>query len=218
MLLLLLLLFFFFFCTWQDGVDVDSCDDVLIADSTIACGDDNVVLKSGLGAAGTAFNVPTRNVLVRNVSCLSGEGIAIGSEVAGGIFNATFQNMTIANMNRAMSIKGCADMPIARVENVTFRDIVFYNVVVLCTQVRDSDGEFGMHAVESANWHLFVRFWMRLKIGSVWVCIIIIIFCCVFNGDCVFFFNITAHRLFRVGWDGRMWLQLGSNKRTYRVL
>jgi polygalacturonase len=113
----------------QDGVDIDSCDDVLIADSTIACGDDNVVLKSGLGAAGTSFNVPTRNVIVRNVSCLSGEGIAIGSEIAGGIFNATFQNLTIANMNRAMSIKGCADMPLARVENVTFRDIVFYNVV-----------------------------------------------------------------------------------------
>jgi len=70
-----------------DGVDADSSEDVLIEDCDIACGDDHVAIKSGLGAAGRAFGRPARNVTVRGNVHRHGAGIAIGSEVSGGVEN-----------------------------------------------------------------------------------------------------------------------------------
>ncbi len=69
----------------NDGVDVDSCDDVLIENSHFRNGDDAVVLKAGRDADGLRVNRPCRRVVVRNCvfhECL--HGFAIGSELSGG--------------------------------------------------------------------------------------------------------------------------------------
>ena len=69
----------------NDGVDVDSCDDVVIENSHFRNGDDAVVLKAGRDADGLRVNRPCRRVVVRNCvfhECL--HGFAIGSELSGG--------------------------------------------------------------------------------------------------------------------------------------
>ena len=69
----------------NDGVDVDSCEDVLIENSRFRNGDDAVVLKAGRDADGLRVNRPCRRVVVRNCvfqDCL--HGFAIGSELSGG--------------------------------------------------------------------------------------------------------------------------------------
>ena len=69
----------------NDGVDIDSCEDVLIENSHFRNGDDAVVLKAGRDADGLRVNRPCRRVVVRNCvfhECL--HGFAIGSELSGG--------------------------------------------------------------------------------------------------------------------------------------
>ena len=69
----------------NDGVDVDSCTDVLIEKSHFRNGDDAVVLKAGRDADGIRVGRPNRRIVVRDCvfhECL--HGFAIGSELSGG--------------------------------------------------------------------------------------------------------------------------------------
>lgn len=47
-----------------DGIDVDSCQNVLIEHNFINCGDDHVTILSGVGIAGQTFGMPSKNVSV----------------------------------------------------------------------------------------------------------------------------------------------------------
>jgi polygalacturonase len=49
-----------------DGLDVESCNRVLIENNTFNTGDDAICLKSGLGRPGRERGIPTQNVIVRN--------------------------------------------------------------------------------------------------------------------------------------------------------
>ena len=69
----------------NDGIDVDSCTNVLIEKSHFRNGDDAVVLKSGRDADGLRVNRPCRRIVVRDCvfhDCM--HGFAIGSELSGG--------------------------------------------------------------------------------------------------------------------------------------
>ncbi len=70
-----------------DGIDPDSCRDVVIEHNDISCGDDWVAIKAGLNAyARTSFpRFVTQNVTVRHNTLRTGMGISVGSETAGGI-------------------------------------------------------------------------------------------------------------------------------------
>ncbi|GGE60430.1 glycoside hydrolase [Pedobacter psychrotolerans] len=71
-----------------DGVDVESCKNVLIEGSTFDVGDDGICIKSGRDEAGRQRGVPTENVIVRNnVVYHAHGGFVIGSEMSGGAKN-----------------------------------------------------------------------------------------------------------------------------------
>ncbi|MGM9476332.1 glycoside hydrolase family 28 protein [Pedobacter sp. GSP4] len=71
-----------------DGVDVESCKNVLIEGSTFDVGDDGICIKSGRDEAGRKRGVPTENVIVRNnVVYHAHGGFVIGSEMSGGARN-----------------------------------------------------------------------------------------------------------------------------------
>jgi polygalacturonase len=89
-----------------DGIDIDSCRDVLIERCHVGVGDDGIVLKSGSGEDGLRVNVPTSNVVVRNCTVKDGHGgIVIGSETAGGIFDVTVEDCVFAGTDRGIRIK-----------------------------------------------------------------------------------------------------------------
>lgn len=71
-----------------DGIDLESCKNVLIEKSTFDVGDDGICIKSGRDEAGRKRGVPTENVIVRNCVVYHAHGgFVIGSEMSGGARN-----------------------------------------------------------------------------------------------------------------------------------
>ncbi|WP_129715210.1 glycoside hydrolase family 28 protein [Pedobacter sp. SYP-B3415] len=71
-----------------DGIDIESCKNVLIESSTFDVGDDGICIKSGRDAAGRARGIATENVLVRNCRVYRAHGgFVVGSEMSGGARN-----------------------------------------------------------------------------------------------------------------------------------
>ncbi|MBE7171230.1 MAG: glycoside hydrolase family 28 protein [Williamsia sp.] len=71
-----------------DGIDLESCKNVLIENSTFDVGDDGICIKSGRDEEGRKRGMPTENVLVRNnVVYHAHGGFVIGSEMSGGARN-----------------------------------------------------------------------------------------------------------------------------------
>lgn len=71
-----------------NGIVIDSSRDVLIEDCQIDAGDDCVSLKSGMNEDGWRIDRPTENVVIRRVHATGGHGgLAIGSEMSGGVRN-----------------------------------------------------------------------------------------------------------------------------------
>lgn len=71
-----------------DGIDLESCKNVLIEGSTFDVGDDGICIKSGRDAAGRKRAKPTENVIIRNSTVYHAHGgFVIGSEMSGGAKN-----------------------------------------------------------------------------------------------------------------------------------
>jgi polygalacturonase len=71
-----------------DGIDVESCRNVLIENSTFDTGDDGICVKSGRDEDGRRRGRPTENMIVRNdVVYRAHGGFVVGSEMSGGVRN-----------------------------------------------------------------------------------------------------------------------------------
>lgn len=71
-----------------DGIDIESCKNVLIEYCTLNCGDDCFTLKAGRAEDGLRVGKPTENVVIRYSLAQHGHGgVTCGSETAGVIKN-----------------------------------------------------------------------------------------------------------------------------------
>ncbi len=70
----------------NDGIDPDSCTDVLIEDCWLDQSDDCLAIKAGRDNSAWRAGKPCQNIIVRNMPT-NFEGIAIGSECSGGVRN-----------------------------------------------------------------------------------------------------------------------------------
>ncbi len=69
-----------------DGLDLESCQKVLVEHSTFDVGDDAICIKSGINAEGRQIGVPTAQVVIRDCTVYHGHGgVVIGSEMSGGV-------------------------------------------------------------------------------------------------------------------------------------
>ncbi len=111
-----------------DGIDVDSCTDVLIENCDINTGDDAISLKSGRGLEAVRLARPTENVLIRNCTLVSSifGGVGIGSEMSGGIRKVRVENCTITGRKNAVLIKSREGRG-GFMEDITFENIVVQN-------------------------------------------------------------------------------------------
>jgi polygalacturonase len=77
-----------------DGIDVDSCQHVIIKKCDIATGDDCIALKSGRGMEGFRIAKPTEDVLISHCTLADSifACIGIGSEMSGGIRDVRIEN------------------------------------------------------------------------------------------------------------------------------
>ena len=107
-----------------DGFDPDSSRNVVIENSHYQGGDDCVAIKSGWDCFGVAYNKPCVNITIRNLTC-DGRlaGIAIGSEMSGGVDNVTVEHVRFKRANGAAHIKTGLTRG-GYVTNVRFTDLV----------------------------------------------------------------------------------------------
>ncbi|GAA4637453.1 glycosyl hydrolase family 28 protein [Actinoallomurus vinaceus] len=79
-----------------DGCDPESCDHVVIRNSTLGAYDDNIAIKSGRDDDGRRVNVPSQNIVVYDCHFSGPWGaITCGSEQTGGIRNVYAHNCTL---------------------------------------------------------------------------------------------------------------------------
>ncbi|MBK8946313.1 MAG: glycoside hydrolase family 28 protein [Ignavibacteriae bacterium] len=92
----------------NDGLDPESCKNVLIENCDFDTGDDCIAIKSGRNNDGRRINIPSENIVIRNCKMKDGHGgIVIGSEISGGCKNIFVENckMDSPNLERALRLK-----------------------------------------------------------------------------------------------------------------
>jgi polygalacturonase len=90
-----------------DGIDIDSCQDVLIEHCDINTGDDAISLKSGRGLEAVRLGRPTENVVIRDCTLASSifAGIGFGSEMSGGIGHVRLERCRISGRQNGILFK-----------------------------------------------------------------------------------------------------------------
>ncbi|PTY05718.1 glycoside hydrolase [Opitutaceae bacterium EW11] len=119
----------------NDGIDPDSCRNVLVEHCVFDTGDDCLVLKSGYNEDGWRVGRPTENVVMRWCSSKKGHGgLVVGSEMSGGVHNVYLHDCTFDGTDHALRIKSRRDrggvVENIWAENLTVRDMK-YDVVVV---------------------------------------------------------------------------------------
>lgn len=112
-----------------DGIDIDSCENVLVVNSSFDAGDDGICVKSGKDAEGRKWNRPTKNLIVDNCVVYHGHGgFTVGSEMSGGVHNVKVSNCRFLGTDVGLRFKstrgrgGVVDN--IYIDNVYMKDIV----------------------------------------------------------------------------------------------
>jgi polygalacturonase len=84
----------------------DSSDTVCIEDCYISTGDDLIAIKSGWDEYGIAYARPSTNIIIRRIiGETQSAGIAIGSEMSGGVSEVHAENLRFFNSSMGIVIK-----------------------------------------------------------------------------------------------------------------
>ena len=111
-----------------DGLNPDSCRNILIENCNFDTGDDCVTLKSGRDRDGRRVGKPTENVIVRNCTFARGHGtVVIGSEMSGGVRNVHVENLTADGTDAGVRIKTRRGRG-GTVENIVYRNMTLKNI------------------------------------------------------------------------------------------
>lgn len=93
----------------DDGIDPESCDDVVIQDNSITTLDDGISVKSGRNADGRKLRAPSQNILIEGNTFDNPSGgsasISIGSEMSGGVYNVFAEDNTSGGDGTAYLLK-----------------------------------------------------------------------------------------------------------------
>lgn len=111
-----------------DGLDLESCKNVLIYNNTFDVGDDAICFKSGKDSDGRERGMPTENVIVKNNIVYHGHGgFTVGSEMSGGIKNVHVSNCTFMGTDVGLRFKSTRGRG-GVVENIWISKINMINI------------------------------------------------------------------------------------------
>ena len=111
-----------------DGIDVESCKNVLIENSVFDVGDDGLCMKSGRDAEGRKRAMPVENVIIRGCTVYSSHGgFVIGSEMSGGARNMYVSNCTFIGADIGLRFKTTRGRG-GVVENIFIKDIYMKDI------------------------------------------------------------------------------------------
>lgn len=91
-----------------DGLDIDSCENVIVTGSSFDVGDDAICIKSGKDEDGRRRARPCRNLIVDNCTVFHGHGgFVVGSEMSGGVSNISVRNCRFLGTDVGLRFKSC---------------------------------------------------------------------------------------------------------------
>ncbi len=89
-----------------DGIDIESCKNVVLTDSRFDVGDDGICIKSGKDKAGRDRGIPCENIVVANCIVFHGHGgFVVGSEMSGGVKNVHVSGCTFSGTDVGLRFK-----------------------------------------------------------------------------------------------------------------
>lgn len=111
-----------------DGLDLESCKNVLIYNNSFDVGDDAICIKSGKDKDGRDRNFATENVIVKNNVVYHGHGgFVVGSEMSGGVKNVHVSNCTFIGTDTGLRFKSTRGRG-GVVENIYISNINMTNI------------------------------------------------------------------------------------------
>lgn len=111
-----------------DGLDLESCKNVVIQNCGFDVGDDAICIKSGKDKDGRDRGKPTENVIVNNCVVYHGHGgFVVGSEMSGGVKNVHVSNCTFIGTDVGLRFKSTRGRG-GVVENIYISNIDMVNI------------------------------------------------------------------------------------------
>ena len=112
-----------------DGVDLESCVNSIIVNSSFDVGDDAICIKSGKDEEGRRRARPTENVIVDNCRVFQGHGgFVVGSEMSGGVKNISVSNCQFLGTDVGLRFKSNRGRG-GVVENIYVNNINMFDIV-----------------------------------------------------------------------------------------
>ena len=111
-----------------DGLDLESCKNALIVNSTFDVGDDGICLKSGKDEDGRRRTRPCENVVVDGCTVFKGHGgFVVGSEMSGGVRNVSVSNCQFLGTDVGLRFKSKRGRG-GVVENIWIRNVSMMDI------------------------------------------------------------------------------------------
>jgi polygalacturonase len=105
-----------------DGLNPDSCRNVLVEDCTFSTGDDCIALNSGMNEDGWRVGRPCENIVIRHCHMREGHGaVVIGSGMSGGVRNVYAHDCTVTGGDQGIRLKSMRGRG-GVVENIHFEN------------------------------------------------------------------------------------------------
>ncbi|MCF0164200.1 MAG: glycoside hydrolase family 28 protein [Bacteroidales bacterium] len=112
-----------------DGIDIESCTDVVLVSSTFDVGDDGICVKSGKDEAGRKRGIPTKGLIVSDCTVYHGHGgFVVGSEMSGGVENVKVSNCRFLGTDVGLRFKSKRGRG-GVVKNIYINDIYMTDIV-----------------------------------------------------------------------------------------
>ncbi len=130
-------------CPWNaqngDGIDLSSCQRVLITNSTVDVGDDGLCMKAGAGEKGLAEG-PVADVLIQDCRVFHAHGgFVVGSEFSGGIERLAVRRCMFSGTDTGLRFKSAVGrggkIKDLHISDVTMNNISGEAVIFSCTYV-----------------------------------------------------------------------------------
>lgn len=111
-----------------DGLDLESCKNALVVNSTFDVGDDGICIKSGKDADGRKRGIPCENVIVSGCTVFKGHGgFVVGSEMSGGVKNIHVSDCQFLGTDVGLRFKSARGRG-GVVENIYIRNISMFDI------------------------------------------------------------------------------------------
>ncbi len=111
-----------------DGLDLESCKNTIVVNSTFDVGDDGICIKSGKDEDGRERGMPTENLIVSHCTVFKGHGgFVVGSEMSGGVKNVQVTNCQFLGTDVGVRFKSRRGRG-GTVENIHISNISMFDI------------------------------------------------------------------------------------------